>query len=90
MPSSFPNSSFNVPRTFPFLNIQGNHPEKSFRQKVDDLDTADDWESCEKSHRASDETQLCFHFHFLVPLDVVKGRSVKEDLNNLCAMRKLE
>ena len=39
---SFDNSGFNILRTFPFLNIEGNHPEKSFCQKVDDLDAADD------------------------------------------------
>ena len=38
----FANSIINVPWTFLFLNIEGNHPEKGFRHKVDDLDTADD------------------------------------------------
>ena len=38
----FDNSRFNILWTFLFLDIQGNHSEKGFCQKVDDLDTTDD------------------------------------------------
>ena len=51
--------------------------------KEDDLDATDDGESSEEPHGASNETQLGLHLDLLVSLDVVEGRRVKVDLNQL-------
>ena len=56
-----------------------NQPE----EKEDDLDTADNGESSEESHGASDETQLGLSLDLLVPLDLVVGGRVKVDLHQL-------
>ena len=59
-------------------------------QKEDDLDSADDGESRQESHGASDETQLGLDLDLLVSPDVVEGGCVKEDLHQLKSrMRKL-
>ena len=52
-------------------------------EKEDDLNTTDDGEPSEEPHGASDETQLGLHLDLLVSLDVVEGRRVKVDLNQL-------
>ena len=52
-------------------------------EKEDNLHPADDGESSEEPHGASNETQLGLHLDLLVPLDVVKGRRVKVNLNQL-------
>ena len=52
-------------------------------EKEDDLDATDDGEPGEEPHGASNETQLGLHLDLLVSLDVVKGRRVKVDLNQL-------
>ena len=52
-------------------------------EKEDDLNTADDGEPSEESHGASDETQLGLRLDLLVSLDVIKGRRVKVDLNQV-------
>ena len=51
--------------------------------KEDDLDATDDGEPSEESHGASNETQLGLRLDLLVSLDVVKGRRVEVDLNQL-------
>ena len=55
----------------------------SLEDKEDDLDATDDGEPSEETHGASNETQLGLCLDLLVPLDVVKGCRVKEDLDNL-------
>ena len=52
-------------------------------EKEDDLDPTDDGEASEESHGAADQTQLRVRLDPLVPLDLVKRGSVKEDLDNL-------
>ena len=61
------------------VGVASDKPE----DKEDDLDAADDGESTEESHGASDETQLGLGLDLLVSLDVVKGRRFKVDLNKL-------
>ena len=46
-------------------------------QKEDDLNPTDNGEASEKSHGASNETQLGLRLDLLVSLDVVKGGRVK-------------
>ena len=52
-------------------------------EKEDDLDATDDGESSEEPHGASDETQLGLHLDLLVSLDVVEGRCVKIDVDQV-------
>ena len=52
-------------------------------EKEDDLDSTDDGKSSEKSHGASNETQLGLRLDLLVSLDVVEGGRVKVDLYQL-------
>ena len=52
-------------------------------EEKDDLNTTDDGEPSEESHSASNETQLGLRLDLLVSLDVVKGRRVEVDLNQL-------
>ena len=52
-------------------------------EKEDDIYPADDGESSEESHGASNETQLGLILDLLVPLDVVKGRRVNVNLHKL-------
>ena len=59
--------------------LQSISPEK----KEDDLDATDDGEPSEETHGASNETQLGVIFDLPVSLDVVKGRCVKVDLDQL-------
>ena len=47
------------------------------------LDATDDGEASEEPHGASNETQLGLHLDLIVSLDVVKGRRVEVDLNQL-------
>ena len=54
-----------------------------FDQKEDNLDAADDGESSEEPHGASDEAKLCVELDLLVSLDLVKGGRVKVDLHQL-------
>ena len=63
-----------------FWNM-GNHPKIISEEEKDDLNAADDGESSEESHGASDETQLGLSLDLLVPLDLVVGGRVKEDLH---------
>ena len=56
---------------------------KYLEQKEDDLDTTDDGESCQKSHGASNQTQLGIKLDLLVSLHVVEGCRVKIDLDEL-------
>ena len=51
------------------------------KQKEDNLYAADDRETSEESHGASNETQLGLRLDLLVSLDVVKGSCVKVDLH---------
>ena len=52
-------------------------------EKEDDLNTTDDGEPSEEPHGASDETQLGLHLDLLVSLDVVEGRRVKVDVDQV-------
>ena len=52
-------------------------------EKEDNLNAADDGESTEESHGASDETQLGLGLDLLVPLDLVVGGRVEVDLHQL-------
>ena len=52
-------------------------------QKEDDLNSTDDGKSSEKSHGASNETQLGLRLDLFVSLDVVKSGRVKVDLHQL-------
>ena len=52
-------------------------------EKEDDLNTTDDGEPSEEPHGASDETQLSLHLDLLVSLDVVEGRRVKVDVDQV-------
>ena len=52
-------------------------------EKEDNLDSTNDGEASEETHGASNETQLGLRLDLLVSLNVVKGRRVKVDLNQL-------
>ena len=52
-------------------------------QKEDNLNAADDGEASEESYDASNETQLGLDLDLLVSFNVVKGRRVKVDLDQL-------
>ena len=52
-------------------------------EKEDDLNTTDDGEPSEEPHGASDETQLGLRLDLLVSLDVVEGRRVKVDVDQV-------
>ena len=52
-------------------------------EKVDGLNSTDDGESSQEAHRAPNQTQLGLKLDLLVSLNVVEGRSVKVDLNQL-------
>ena len=63
---------------------------KSFRasddelgNKVKNLNSAENGEACEKSHRPTNETELGFFFNFSVSADLVKCGCVEEDLDQL-------
>ena len=83
MRRNFENSSLHIVRNFLLLNIEGNHADEGLCQKVDNLNTTDDWESSKKAHSASNETQLRLGFDLPVLLYVVEGCCVKEDLDDL-------
>ena len=51
--------------------------------EVKNLNSAEDGEACEKSHRPTNETELGFFFNFSVSADLVKCGCVKEDLDQL-------
>ena len=55
----------------------------SLEDKEDDLDATDDGKPSEETHCASNETQLGLRLDLFVSLNVVKGRRVKVDLNQL-------
>ena len=52
-------------------------------EKEDDLDSTDDGKSSEKSHGASNKTQLGLNLDLFVSLDLVKGGRVKVDTDQL-------
>ena len=52
-------------------------------EKEDDLNSADDGKSSEKSHGASNKTQLGLNLDLFVSLDLVKGGRVKVDTDQL-------
>ena len=52
-------------------------------EKEDDLNPTDDGKSSEKSHGASNETQLGLNLDLFVSLDLVKGGRVKVDTDQL-------
>ena len=52
-------------------------------EKEDDLNPTDDREASEEPHGASNKTQLGLRLDLPVPLDVVKGGRVKENLHQL-------
>ena len=68
---------------FFFFTLGNLNGGDQLEQKEDDLDTADDGEPSEEPHGASDETQLGLRLDLLVSLDVIEGRRVKVDLNQV-------
>ena len=73
--------------TFQDLLSQPSTRTKKFKmspeEKEDDLDSTDDGKSSEKSHGASNETQLGLNLDLFVSLDLVKGGRVKVDTDQL-------
>ena len=65
-----------------FQNLCGS-PIEPPANKQYDLDAADDGEPSEEPHGSPNEAQLCLHLDLLVSLDLIKGRRVKVDLNQL-------
>ena len=51
--------------------------------KVDDFNSTDDGEASEETHGASDGADLSFKVSFLIPLDLIEGSRVKENLHKL-------
>ena len=66
-------------------NVSFGDPKRfdEFDQKEDNLDAADDGESSEEPHGASDEAELCVKLDLLVAFYLVKGCRVKVDLNQV-------
>ena len=56
---------------------------KDLEQEKDDLNTTDDWESCQESHGASNQTNLGVKLDLLVFLYLVKSCRVKVYLHEL-------
>ena len=56
---------------------------EEFDKKADELNSADDGESGEKSHGAPDQAQLGLELDLLVPLNLVVGGRVKEYVDKL-------
>ena len=56
---------------------------EEFDKKADELNSADDGESGEKSHGAPDQAQLGLELDLLVPLNLVVGGRVKEYVDEL-------
>ena len=54
---------------------------EEFDKKADELNSADDGESGEKSHGAPDQAQLGLELDLLVPLNLVEWGRVKVDLD---------
>ena len=54
-----------------------------FDQKENELDAADDGESSEETHGASDETELCLKLDLLVFFYPIEGCRVEVDLNQM-------
>ena len=65
------------------ITLRNLNRSDQLEKKKDDLNAADDGESRQQSHGSSNKTQLSLSLDLLVLLDVVKGRSVKVDLNQL-------
>ena len=55
--------------------------EENLDCKVNDFNSADDGEAGEETHGASDETDLVVQLDLLVPLDLVEGGRVEEEMN---------
>ena len=64
----------------PCGNVEG---ADQLEKKEEDFDPTYDGEASEEPHGASNETQLGLHLDLLVSLNVVEGRRVKVDLNQL-------
>ena len=60
-----------------------NSGEKEFDNKPNEFNSTDDGEASEKSHGASNETQLGLNLDLFVSLDLVKGGRVKVDMDQL-------
>ena len=56
---------------------------ESLDGKVDDFNSTDDGEASEETHGASEGADLSFKISFLIPLDLIEGSRVKEDLHKL-------
>ena len=61
------------------------HPERGKEPDgvVDDLDPTEDGEASEETHRSPDEAKLGLQGHLLVLFNLVIGRGVKVDLNEV-------
>ena len=57
--------------------------EENLDCKVNHLNSTDDREPREETHGASNETDLILDFDLDIPLDLVEGGRVEEDLNQL-------
>ena len=66
-------------------NISFGDPERfdQFDQKENQLDAADDGESSQEPHGASDETELCLKLDLLVFFYPIEGCRVEVDLNQM-------
>ena len=72
-----------VPCCRNFLILCDSKRPDDLDEKENKLDAADDGESSEEPHGASDEAQLGLRLDLLVSLDVGEGRRVKVDLHEL-------
>ena len=66
-------------------NISFGDPERfdQFDQKENELDAADDGESSQETHGASDETELSLELDLLVFFYPIEGCRVEVDLNQM-------
>ena len=57
--------------------------EENLDGKIDHFNPTDDREAREKTHGASNKADLILNFDLHIPLNLIKGGGVKEDLNQL-------
>ena len=66
--------------SFPSVNPQWH--EKS-DEVIENLDSTEDWEAGEQTHRASDQAELSFQRQFDIPLNLVVAGGDKVDLDQV-------
>ena len=75
---------FNSESSFVFLFHLGPcWVEEDLDGKIDHFNSTDDGKPREKTHGASNKTDLVFDFYLFVPFNLVKGGRVEEDLDQL-------